>query len=598
MCIACGPVMGALNNSMLNSSRRSFLKHGASAAVAVGGFGGLASRFICSEVLAQTAAGDTLYTGGPIITMTDANPTAEAVLVRAGRIVAVGNHLDVEKQAQAPVSTINLSGKALLPGFFDAHGHAVMVGLQALSANLLPAPDGEGNDIAALQRILREWIAKNTGVIDRYKLIIGFGYDDSQLKEQRHPTRDDLDVVSKDVPILIIHQSGHLGVGNSKALELAMITADTRNPAGGVFRRRQGRDEPNGVAEEYAFFQMIGALLGRLDEPAFLAMVKAGTEFYTRFGYTTVQEARATGVTAAILNKAANLGMLAVDVLVYPDILDEPAAITPSMEYKNRLRIGGAKLTIDGSPQGKTAWLTKPYYVPPAGQKSDYVGYPAITKEQAAHAFDLAYAKNWQILTHANGDAAIDLLIDTVRKAEKKHGKGDRRPVLVHGQTTRLDQLPRLKQLGIIPSFFPMHTFYWGDWHRDSVLGPVRAENISPCASARKHGMIFTSHHDAPVANPDSIRVLSATVTRRTRSGDILGPNERVDTQTALKAMTIWAAEQHFEEKTKGSIEVGKLADLVILDRNPLAVDPEKLIEIKVVETIKEGKTIYKSKAA
>lgn len=207
----------------------------------------------------------------------------------------------------------------------------------------------------------------------------------------------------------------------------------------------------------------------------------------------------------------------------------------------------------------------------------------------------LAFSNDWQILTHANGDAAIDMLIDCVREATKQHRGGDRRPVLIHGQTCRLDQLPALKELGIVPSFFPMHTYYWGDWHRDEVLGPERASIISPCASARKLDMIFTTHHDAPVALPSSIRVLSATVTRVTRSGKVLGPSERVDPLTALKAMTIWAAQQHFEEDAKGSIEPGKRADFVILDQNPLSVPPEALADLKVVETIKEGRSIYRA---
>jgi predicted amidohydrolase YtcJ len=597
MCVACGPLMDAINSNFIKPSRRLFLK-GSSATAIAAGFGASINGLICSEVMAQSELGDTLYSGGPIITITDANPTAEAVLVRAGRIVAVGEKSDLEKQAKAPLKTVDLAGKALLPGFFDPHGHVVMIGLQALSANLLPAPDGEGNDIGAIQRLLKDWIAKKTNAIDRYKFIIGFGYDDSQLKERRHPTRDELDAVSNELPILIVHQSGHLGVANSKALEIASVTAATQDPDGGVFRRREGGTEPNGVCEEYAFFQVMGKLAARFDEDAYLAMIKAGADFCASFGYTTVQEGRAMNVTAAMLNNAAQRGMLAVDVLAYPDILDAVEAIKPSQEYKNRYRVGGAKLTIDGSPQGKTAWLTKPYFIPPEGKGADYVGYPSVSKEKVQVAYDLAYSKNWQILTHANGDAAIDMMIGCVRQSTEKYGKGDRRPVLIHGQACRLDQLPSLKELGIIPSFFPMHTFYWGDWHRDSVLGPERAENISPCASARKLGMIFTSHHDAPVANPNSIRVLSATVTRRTRSGAILGPNERVDTQTALKAMTLWPAYQHFEEATKGSIEVGKLADFVILDSNPLATPPETLADLKVVETIKEGRSIYKAKAA
>lgn len=592
MCIACGPLMNALNGCLYSPSRRVVLKQAAPVAGGAG-FGG--SVFSCDEALAQTATGDTLYSGGTILTMTDAEPMAEAVLVRAGQIVAVGKAADLEMQARAPMARVDLEGRTLLPGFFDPHGHLVMVGLQSLAANMLPAPDGEGNDIASLQRLLSEWIARNAAAITRYGLVLGFGYDDSQLKEARHPTRDDLDAVSTDIPILIIHQSGHLGVANSKALEVANVTADTKDPEGGVFRRREGSTEPDGVCEEYAFFQVMGAFAARFDEDAFLAMIKAGQDLYKSFGYTTVQEGRAMNATTTILSKAADGGLLSVDVIAYPDILDATAAITPSKDYKNRFRIGGAKLTIDGSPQGKTAYLSQPYLVPPAGQDADYRGYSAITRQEALAALQLAFSNDWQILTHANGDAAIDMLLDCVREATRLHGGGDRRPVLIHGQTCRLDQLPALKELGIVPSFFPMHTYYWGDWHRDEVLGPERAAIISPCASARKLGMIFTSHHDAPVALPSSIRVLSATVTRITRSGKVLGPSERVDPLTALKAMTIWAAQQHFEEATKGSIEPGKRADFVILDQNPLAVPPEALASLKVIETIKEGLSIYRA---
>ncbi|MCX5495591.1 amidohydrolase [Kaistia dalseonensis] len=588
MCIACSPFAGALAKAI---SRRRVLKQ----TIAGIALAGTARSFLCSPAQAATESVDTLYVGGPIVTINDSQPSAEAVLVRGGRIVAVGSRAEVESQATGLITTVNLMGKTMLPGFVDPHGHVVMVGLQALAANLLPAPDGEGNSIPALQRILRDWIARNSEVINRYGVIVGFGYDDSQLEEQRHPTRADLDAVSPATPILIVHQSGHLGVLNSKALEDAGLMKGAPNPPGGALRREADGETPNGVCEEAAFFGAAGKLLGRLDAQAYLEMIKAGAAFYASFGYTTVQEGRAMPGSATMLARAGEAGLLDVDVVVYPDIFQSIGEIAPSRDYKNRVRIGGAKATIDGSPQGKTAFLSQPYYKPPEGQRPDYRGYAAITKEQIVDAVDLAFANGWQILTHANGDAAVDWLIEAVGTATAKHGPGDRRAVLVHGQTARLDQLPKLKELAVLPSFFPMHTYYWGDWHRSSVLGPERAERISPCNSARKLGMIFTSHHDAPVANPDAIRVLSATVTRVTRSGYVLGPEERVDTLTALKAMTIWPAIQYFEEASKGTIETGKLADFVILSANPLAVKPEELITLKVVETIKEGKSVYRA---
>lgn len=591
MCFACSPFAGALTEAI---SRRAVLKHTV-AGVAWAGMAGTTRSFLCSPAQAANESVDTLYVGGPIVTINDSQPTAEAVLVRGGRIVAAGARAEAESQATGPITTVDLMGKTMLPGFVDPHGHVVMVGLQALAANLLPAPDGEGNSIPALQRILRDWVARNGEVIRRYGVVIGFGYDDSQLEEQRHPTRADLDAVSPETPILIVHQSGHLGVLNSKALEDAGLMKGSPNPPGGAFRREADGATPNGVCEEAAFFSSAGKLLGRLDAQAYLDMIKAGAAFYASFGYTTVQEGRAMPGSATMLARAGEAGLLDVDVVVYPDIFQSIKEIAPSRDYKNRVRIGGAKATIDGSPQGKTAFLSQPYYKPPEGQGPDYRGYAAITKEQIVDAVDLAFANGWQIITHANGDAAVDWLIEAVGAATAKHGPGDRRAVLVHGQTARLDQLPRLKDLAILPSFFPMHTYYWGDWHRSSVLGPERAERISPCNSARKLGMIFTSHHDAPVANPDAIRVLSATVTRVTRSGYVLGPEERVDTLTALKAMTIWPAIQYFEEASKGTIEPGKLADFVILSDNPLAVKPEELITLKVLETIKEGKSVYRA---
>jgi len=166
--------------------------------------------------------------------------------------------------------------------------------------------------------------------------------------------------------------------------------------------------------------------------------------------------------------------------------------------------------------------------------------------------------------------------------------------VLVHGQVLREDQVDDLKELGIFPSLFPMHTFYWGDYYRSSVLGPERAQVISPTGWVRERDMTFGTHHDAPVALPDAMRVLSATVTRRTRSGYVLGPAQRVDVMTALKAMTIWPAWQHFEEATKGSLEVGKQADLVILSADPTAVDLLQIEKIQVLETIKAGRSIYR----
>ena len=546
---------------------------------------------------ALAADADSIYFGGPIITVNDKQPDAEAVAVKDGKIVAVGTRAEVDKAEKGDkTKLVDLAGRTMIPGLIDAHGHVFMTGIQALSANLLPPPDGEGADIASIQKLLKNWAAKNEAATDKVGWIIGFGYDDSQLKEHRHPLREELDAISTTLPIVIVHQSGHLGVMNSKALELAGYTADSKDPPGGVIRRKKGSQEPDGVLEEAAFFGTLGKVLGKLGPAENVAILKAGTELYSSFGYTTAQEGRGTPGAINTMVEAANKGDLKIDIVVYSDIIgasDTIKAPLHSLTYTNHLRIGGAKLNLDGSPQGKTAWLTKPYFKVPEGQKPDYLGYPAMTDDQAIAYVDQAFANGWQILAHISGDAAADQFIKAVRLAEAKYGKADRRPVAIHAHTVRIDQVDAFKELGIFPSFFPMHTFYWGDWHRDSVLGPERGANISPTGWAMERGMMFTSHHDAPVAKPDSMRVLDATVNRITRSGQVLGPQHRVSPLVALKAQTIWSAYQHFEESSKGSIEAGKLADLVILDQNPMTVDPLTINQIKVVETIKEGASVY-----
>ena len=560
--------------------------------------GGVLAATAATSARAQPA--DRIWSGGTVLTMNDGAMRAEAVAEQGGRIVAVGSLAEVMKTRGPNTRVIDLGGRTLLPGFVDAHGHVTMGGFQAMSANLLAPPDGEVRDIASLQKTLRDWIAVNADAVKKANLVAGFGYDNSQLKEQRHPTRDDLDAVSKDVPVVAVHQSGHLGVLNSKALELVGYGAQTPNPQGGVIQRRPGSQEPNGVLEENALNLALPKLLAGVGAAGFQAFAKAGSELWARYGYTTAQEGRATPPVVGVLRAVADRGELKIDVAAYPDVLVDREFIKAqaSRDYRNRLRVAGAKLTIDGSPQGFTAWRDRPYYKPVGDYPPGYVGYASATNAQVIDAVDWAYSNGVQILTHSNGEAASDLLIAAMDAATRKHGPADRRAVLIHGQFLREDQVDAFKRLDVIPSLFPMHTFYWGDWHREHTVGPALVDNISPTGWAVARGMRFTSHHDAPIAFPDSMRVLDATVTRRSRSGDIIGPAQRVDVITALKAMTIWSAYQHFEEARKGSIEVGKLADFVILSQDPTAVDPEQIDQIKVSETIKEGQTIYAATAA
>jgi predicted amidohydrolase YtcJ len=229
----------------------------------------------------------------------------------------------------------------------------------------------------------------------------------------------------------------------------------------------------------------------------------------------------------------------------------------------------------------------------PHGALDKYSGYAAISDDADVTAvYEEAFTNNWQILTHANGDAAMDQMIRTLKPLVEKYGNEDRRNVLIHGQYVRLNQLDDFKELAIIGSFFPLHTFYWGDWHEE-LIGEELGQKISPVRSALNKGMKITIHTDAPVALPNLMRVVWTAVARTSRSGKIIGEDERLTPYEALKAITAWSAYQHFEEDKKGTLTVGKLADLVVLSGNPLKVKTESIKDIVVLKTIKEGQVVF-----
>jgi predicted amidohydrolase YtcJ len=551
--------------------------------------------------LRSDGSADIVYHGGDIVTMDDKNPTADAVAVKGGIIIAVGKKDNVFKFKGNGTKVIDLAGKTLVPGFIDAHGHLMGVGLQRSVAKLFPPPDGKGDSIAGLQTLLKQWAANDAAKrIGGGRLIVGFGYDDTQLNERRHPMREELDAVSTDTPVIIIHQTGHFGVANTKALDMARISAETKDPSGGAIRREADGKTPNGVLEETAWFAVLFQVLPFISQGNERHFIEQGQQGYMEFGFTTAQEGRATSDNVKALADAALAGLLSIDVVAYPDaflVKDLYETRWHGPDYKGRFRVGGIKVSLDGAPQGKTAWLTRPYKVPPPGQAKDYKGYATFRDGQLFPVIKKAIDKNWQVLAHCNGDAAADQFIAAIKQAETAKQVRATRPVMIHAQTVREDQLDAMEKYGIIPSFFSMHTYYWGDWHRDETLGEERAFRISPAASALKRKMVFTSHHDAPVALPDSIRILFSCVTRKSRSGAVIGREQRISMADALKAITIHAAYQYGEERRKGSIEVGKLADFVILSQNPITIEPDKIMDIKVLETIKQGKTVFNATA-
>ena len=559
----------------------------------------------CATSLSSTASNTQkqvqnalLVYGGPILTMQGIQPSyVDAMLIQDGKIRYTGTLSEAEKLAPQ-AKRLNLNNKTVIPGIIDAHSHLNSVGMQQTVANLYPPPDGKVVSIATLIQEMKAWAKQNPTFVQATSgWIIGNGYDDAQLQEKVHPTATDLDQISTTQPVLILHQSGHLASVNHKGLELLGINEKSRNPSGGVIRRVVGTNIPNGVLEESVVIESMLQAFKTVPPEMMQQMALTAVQTYMKNGYTTVQEGRADRGTSELWRSLANQKKLAIDVVSYPDISSEQAYMLEkgvSKNYVNYFRIGGVKISLDGSPQGKTAWLTEPYVVPPEGKDKNYRGYPAFPEQKTVQQMiDLAFQQQWPILAHANGDAAIDQYLNVIANAQKKYDASKRRDVIIHAQTMREDQLDRAKQLHLIPSFFSLHTYYWGDWHVAQTLGEKRAEHISPTGSALRKGMIFTEHHDAPVIPPKSMMVLDATVNRITRTGKVLGEAQKVSTYIALKTMTDWAAYQYFEEDIKGTLSTGKYGDFVVLSDNPITIDPSKIKDINVLATYKQGQLVY-----
>ncbi|MBX3504230.1 MAG: amidohydrolase [Parvibaculum sp.] len=537
--------------------------------------------------------GVTVYRGGTIRTMNDAAPLAEAVAISGGRILAAGSEADVAARAGRDARVVDLAGRTMLPGFVDCHGHISMTALLMGFQNLAPEPAGPIRSIEDIKSELRKFRQRTGG--GRGGWLLGAMYDDSLLAEKRAVTCRDLDEVSEEQPILIYHASLHVAVVNSAALSLLGIKADTPDPQGGVIRRWPGTREPNGILEEGAI-TLAMPRLPQASREELLDLLDIVQERYAAWGITTAQDGATRRPDFDLLSLAAERDRLKIDVVAYPFFTHIEDLAKGDIEMRhdyNGFKIGGIKLMLDGSPQAKTAWLTKPYEVVPPGFDDDYRGYRIVDDETALKLVDDAFSRGWQVYAHCNGDAAADQFIAAIGKATKKHGVADRRSTVIHAQTLREDQLDEMARLGVIPSYFVTHTFYWGDWHRDSVLGAERASRISPVRSTIDRGMRFTLHNDSPVVPSDCRMLLWSAVNRETRSGKVLGETQRVGVMEALRGITLDAAWQHFEDDTKGSIEAGKLADLVILEQDPVEIDPSQLNKLAVVETIKRGETIY-----
>ena len=558
------------------------------------------------DTIVETNHDEKLYYNGIILTLDKNETIEEAIYIKNGVIVKIGKSSDLLKKFDNnSIEKIDLQGMVILPGFIDIHSHFMNALRISSWANISVPPVGTTKSIGDILQILKNHKSKYD--IKDGEWIIGYGYDQNYL--DRKLTKFDLDKQFLNNPVLILHVSNHGGVLNSSGLKEFNINENTPTPKGGVISRVSDTTEPEGLVMETAFFEGF-AKIPQPTNQEFLDKFYEAQQTYVKEGYTTIQEGATHINELKLLKEAAESNRLYVDIVSLPLVTEIPVLIRGYLtnpndkeidikhikekfgKYNKNLKIGGIKLAVDGSPQGKTASFKDELKTPGPNGEKHWKGATLLDQESLNKIYKKLVENHIKVWTHANGDNGIDMVVEAVKAAGGKKGDG-RRDIVVHSQVMRPYQLDRYVELGLSPSFFTNHVYFWGDVHIEN-LGEELAAGISPMNSANKKGIVTTNHTDFSITPLNPFMTMWTATNRKTKNGKILGESERVSNLDALKAITINAAWQLGEENSKGTLESGKIADLVILNKNPLETPKENLLDLKVIETIKNGKTIYK----
>jgi hypothetical protein len=518
----------------------------------------------------------------------------EALVLDKGEIIFVGDLDQAEIKAGKGSTKVNLNGKTLLPGFIDGHGHYINSLSVANQCKLYAPPSGPGSDVPSIIAELQKFVAEKG--IAKGEIIKAYGYDDTVMPDGRLLNRDDLDAAFPDNPVRVDHVSMHGGVLNSLAMEYYGISAETETPPGGVIVRKPGTNEPYGLIMETAFLPIFGKSEPMSPEEEIKA-TKAGQMLYAEEGITTAHEGATHLADLKTIKAASEAGVNIIDIVAYPFIteLDDILEVSPRSEwltYNNNFKIGGVKITVDGSPQGRTAAFTDPYLTGGPGGEQDWFGELTFPQEMCNEMVKKVYQMDVPLILHCNGDAAIDTFLEAYEYARDGDFSKDWNVTTIHSQFMRKDHIPKFVEYKVRPSFYTLHTYYFYEAHLEN-RGFEQAQYISPMRDAMDAGLRPTNHTDFVVAPLDQMFMLYSAVNRISRGGAKVGPDQRVSPYEGLLTMTRYAAEQYNEQNSKGTLEAGKRADLVILSDNPLTVEPTQIKDIQVLETLKDGVSIY-----
>jgi len=527
---------------------------------------------------------DLILRNGQVITIDPRQPAAEAVAIAGDRILAVGSNADIDALAVAGTRKIDLGGSTVVPGFIDGHCHPAYSGRRHLRFI-----DCDLRSIEAIQDAVRERAAKTPPG----EWVVGFKYDDTKTAERRFITREDLDAAAPDHPVYIGHRGGHTGYLNSLALAKAGITEQSPDPEGGKFVRDPATGRLTGRVLERAaeVFENSIPAFGTTTRDEDRAAVKLITQMFAKAGVTSSTDAYGSPEDLRAYQDAREAGELSSRIycmIGYAQLERMIASGVRTGFGDEWIRVGGMKATCDGSISERTARLSKPY----VGRPDDFGMIVADAEELYTYA-SKAHDAGWQIGIHANGDVGIGMVLDLYERLQRERPRRDPRYRIEHCTVIDDDLVRRMKALGVIPTPFSTYVYFHGE--KMPEFGEERLDSMFALRSFLDAGIGATMASDYPPGPFEPMMALQSMVTRTAMDGRVWGPRQKITIEEALRVCTLNGAYASFEEHEKGSLEPGKLADLVVLGRNPLAEDPFSLITIPVERTMVGGRWVYEA---
>lgn len=517
--------------------------------------------------------------GGNIHTVDAKQPHAEAVAISGGRFLAVGSDRDMLALATSRTRKVSLDGRTVVPGFIDAHTHVAYSGIRHLRQ-----VDCDLRSLADIQAAIRRRAAETP----KGGWVQGFKYDDTKTAEGRKLTRADLDAAAPDHPVFIEHRGGHTAYVNSRAFDAADVNDGTRDPDGGSFDRDVSGHLTGGLRENATapFRRKLPDNYSRSDRREGVKLI---SKMFSKAGVASVHDAQGTPEDLTAYQDALEAGELSVRVyhLLNYRYLDRMLAAGVRTGLGNEwIRVGAMKLVSDGSISERTAHLSEPY----TGRPGDY-GIQVMTEEELYGYARKAHEAGWQIGTHANGDAGIDIALRVYERLQREIPRRDPRFRLEHCTVINDSLLRRIRALNAIPTPFSTYVYYHGEKMRE--YGAERLNSMFAVRSFLDNGIPVTQASDYPPGPFEPMMALQSQVTRTDSRGTVWGPKQRISIDEALRVGTLHGAYASFEENTKGSIETGKWADLVVLGRDPKKEDPSTLVTIPVERTMAGGRWVY-----